>query len=209
MPRSRIRSLEHSGWENCLNGLLNSSFSSMNRRQTSVRQTENTVGPQLESPHVKQGLLDVPNIGLCALHIQLMVSSHGRLSMGHFQLSYLKISSKTRFCHFVTHIRFHVQLLSWIMLQSIAQRYYDITVHHWSIRYCSDFAIMPVWSLHSCYCIPRNLTPSRNRLPRWRPGWERTIPCGRIMKHLSGFLSLLCNIWWQKLEITFDRAILW
>ena len=76
------------------------------------------------------------------------------------------------------------------------------------IRYCSDFAIMPMSSWNSYYYISWILTPLTNRLPRWRPGWGRTISCKTTTKCWKGFWSLLYNIWLQKLEIIFGRVTL-
>ena len=104
---NKTPSWEQSGWASYQDELQNSSYSLMNRLQMSKQQIESIVRCWLESPHVKPSHLDALNVGLCVLHIQLMVSSHGRLCMGHFQLNCLRILLKTRFCHVATCIHFH------------------------------------------------------------------------------------------------------
>lgn len=75
------------------------------------------------------------------------------------------------------------------------------------IRYCSDFVIMLASSSHSYRYIHWISTLSRSHLQKWKHGWGRIIHYRRTMKRLKDSLSLLCDIWLQKPEITFDHII--
>ena len=74
MLHNKTQSSGESGWISCRDGMQNSSFSLMNRPQTSARQTENTIEHLLTLYLMKPGLPTSLNVSPYVLHIRLMVS---------------------------------------------------------------------------------------------------------------------------------------